>query len=52
MNLWREVEVAVKQAAAKTKEGLETQIDNGKIKRIFFWREACLFRKIFVVCVW
>lgn len=38
MHLWEEVEVAVKHAAAQSKEGLEKQEDNARIKRCgFFW---------------
>lgn len=37
MHLQGEVRVAVKHAAAKTKEGLEEQVDNGRIKKYFFW---------------
>lgn len=33
MHLQGEVRVAVKPAAVKTKEGLEEQVDNGRIKK-------------------
>lgn len=54
MHLQGEVRVAVKHAAAKTKEGLEEQVDNGRIKkyggRQGGFQGRCLFGQI--VCVW